>query len=134
MLEGTNYRLVSANISRLISHPFLSFSSSSKDGCNNHFSSSLSRLCRSAKMGMGSLELGLVSADEGREVLETARFCREALQVFGWRLERKFGYVKRSKDQTDWFIRCYSTTCHAIPPSTGQGLRYLTPNSFLPLL
>jgi len=29
-------------------------------------------------MGMESFELGLVSAEEGREVLETTRFCRQA--------------------------------------------------------
>jgi hypothetical protein len=82
-------------------------------------------------MGMEGFELGLVSAEEGREVLETTRFCRQALQAFVWRLERKFRYVEGSKDQTHWFIRRSSTSCHALPPSTGQGLWYFNTQPFI---
>jgi len=109
------------------------FISSCKNDSNSLFNSSLHCLCCSAKMGMESFELGLVSAEEGREVLETTRFCRQALQAFVRRLERKFRYVERSKDQTHWFIRRSSTSCHALPPSTGQGLWYSTRNPLLSL-
>ena len=107
--------------------------SSCKNGSNSHFNSSLHCLCCSAQMGMESFELGLVSAEEGREVPETTRFCRQALQAFVWRLERKFRYVEGSKEQTHWFIRRSSTSRHALPPSTGQGLWYSIRNPLLSL-
>jgi len=70
-------------------------------------------------MGMETFELGLVSAEEGREVLETTRFCRQALQAFVWRLERnsfcfyKAPMIEKLKPvDHDEFYLCRTTFVH----------------------